>query len=156
MPGMRLPLATLLLGGAIACDPGFSVMVTRPVAVPVGRDCAARAMQLDSTFTVMDTVAQPWRAREDSLSLGGFRWWISASAYPEHGELSRRAGVGADTLVAVTGRLGRLRPDELRRTDAELAQRLNTVAEQCSRPLAAARCSFRVSGRAPVPCNSIR
>lgn len=136
----------------LACDPGFSVVVTRPIAQPVERLCAAAALQTDSTFAVIDTVAKPWLAGDTSSSLGSFRWYVEDKTYPEHGELFQLVGNGADTLVAAFGRLGVARAPDVRRAETELSARVNAIADQCSRPLAPARCEYRASGRHAVAC----
>ena len=144
-------LALLLF--VIGCDPGFVMRVTRPVSPRIDRACAADALRADTSFRMLDTVARP-ALREDSLAIGSFRWWIEGAKYAEVGELGQRQGAGADTLIATWGRVGVASSDGIRRAQNELTTRVDALAEQCSRPQAASRCEFRVTGKQASRCSS--
>jgi len=148
-------LAALIVVLSACGDPGFSIVVTRPIAQRIGRACVAAALAADPTFKGIDSVAKPWIVREDSGSIGLFSWSVAGRPYAEIGELNQRFGVGADTLVASLGRLGIAEREDIRRAEQELSTRVNAVAEQCGRPLAPARCVFSATGRGPVPCAGV-
>jgi hypothetical protein len=148
----RAVLAAVLLA-LVACDPGFRVTVTRPVAEQIGRACVAQALRADSTFSVVDTAARPWLRGDTVAAIGDFRWREPDDVpWPQVGSLYRHAGVGSDTLIAAFGRLGVARPGEVQRAAAELRARVNAVVDQCARPLAPAHCEFSATGRGVAPC----
>jgi hypothetical protein len=166
---MRSRIALVLVASMLACDPSYSVVVTRPVAMPVDRACAAQALEADSTFAIADSISKPGLGKKDSASIGAFRWRMGTASYSAEpyarflderggvdGTLFHRFGAGTDTVVARTGRLGHPGPIEVQRAEGELTARVNAVVDRCARPIAPARCRYQETGRRSMECGAAR
>jgi hypothetical protein len=127
------------------------------VTEPVGRVCAAEVFRTDTTFSVIDTIVAPWRAREDLTSIGTFRWHSPSGNYWETGLLYHRFSLGRfDTVIASAAWLGGKPSDaELRFAAQELSNRSTLLVDRCSRSVAPAVCTFQTTGESPVDCNRL-